>query len=172
MSTISRHSVQSNLNKQTQQRKALKGTVHDLHSQILFEISMMDWGQVMHYRWHIWHTLLPQGHFSHKWRWSPLFHLPGFQAVHDAIASLRNIGDTKAKLDKEELQRNIKQIQRNMVELKELWLACCYFFFFYIYAGLYNLRSRSMIQQNVGRWTIQSNKMYICFVDWKKTKRI
>lgn len=130
MSTISRHSVQSNLNKQTQQRKALKGTVHDLHSQILFEISMMDWGQVMHYRWHIWHTLLPQGHFSHKWRWSPLFHLPGFQAVHDAIASLRNIGDTKAKLDKGELQRNIKQIQRNMVELKELWLACCFFVFF------------------------------------------
>ncbi|XP_056094131.1 protein FAM81B [Rhinichthys klamathensis goyatoka] len=44
----------------------------------------------------------------------------GFQAVHDAIASLRHIGDTKAKLDKGELQRDIKQIQRNMVELKEL----------------------------------------------------
>ncbi|KAG1957020.1 protein FAM81A [Pimephales promelas] len=44
----------------------------------------------------------------------------GFQVVHDAIASLRHIGDTKAKLDKGELQRHIKQIQRNMVELKEL----------------------------------------------------
>ncbi|XP_048045144.1 protein FAM81B isoform X1 [Megalobrama amblycephala] len=44
----------------------------------------------------------------------------GFQAVHDAIASLRHIGDTKAKLDKGELQRDIRQIQRNMVGLKEL----------------------------------------------------
>ncbi|XP_050966496.1 protein FAM81B [Labeo rohita] len=43
----------------------------------------------------------------------------GFQAVHDAIASLRHIGDTKAKLDKGELQQNIRQIQRNMVGLKE-----------------------------------------------------
>uniref|UniRef100_A0A8C1ZBU1 Family with sequence similarity 81 member B n=1 Tax=Cyprinus carpio TaxID=7962 RepID=A0A8C1ZBU1_CYPCA len=43
----------------------------------------------------------------------------GFQAVHDAIASLRHIGDTKAKLDKGELQRDIRQIQRNMVGLKE-----------------------------------------------------
>ncbi|XP_067263692.1 protein FAM81B [Chanodichthys erythropterus] len=44
----------------------------------------------------------------------------GFRAVHDAIASLRHIGDTKAKLDKGELQRDIRQIQRNMVGLKEL----------------------------------------------------
>ncbi|KAK2911725.1 hypothetical protein Q8A67_003858 [Cirrhinus molitorella] len=43
----------------------------------------------------------------------------GFQAVHDAIASLRNIGDTKAKLDKGELQRDIRQIQRKVVGLKE-----------------------------------------------------
>ncbi|XP_018942423.1 protein FAM81B [Cyprinus carpio] len=43
----------------------------------------------------------------------------GFHAVHDAIASLRHIGNTKAKLDKGELQRDIRQIQRNMVALKE-----------------------------------------------------
>ncbi|XP_073689020.1 protein FAM81B-like, partial [Garra rufa] len=43
----------------------------------------------------------------------------GFQAIHDAIASLRHIGDTKAKLDKEQLQRDIRQIQRNLVGVKE-----------------------------------------------------
>ncbi|XP_016130825.1 protein FAM81B-like [Sinocyclocheilus grahami] len=43
----------------------------------------------------------------------------GFHAVHDAIASLRHIGNTKAKLDKGELQRDIRQIQRNMDGLKE-----------------------------------------------------
>ncbi|XP_051518729.1 protein FAM81B [Myxocyprinus asiaticus] len=44
----------------------------------------------------------------------------GFQAVHDAIASLRHIGDAKAKLDKVELQRDIRQIQKNAVGLKKL----------------------------------------------------
>ncbi|XP_043087506.1 protein FAM81B-like, partial [Puntigrus tetrazona] len=43
----------------------------------------------------------------------------GFHAVHDAISSLRHIGNTKAKLDKEELQQDIRQIQRNMVGPKE-----------------------------------------------------
>ncbi|XP_056313011.1 protein FAM81B [Danio aesculapii] len=41
----------------------------------------------------------------------------GFQTVHDAIESLRHISDTKAKLDKEELQKDIRQIQRNMDKL-------------------------------------------------------
>lgn len=49
---------------------------------------------------------------------SPLY-LPGFHAVHDAIASLKHIGYTKAKLDKGELQRDMRQIQRSMVGLKE-----------------------------------------------------
>ncbi|XP_009300072.2 protein FAM81B isoform X1 [Danio rerio] len=41
----------------------------------------------------------------------------GFQTVHDAIESLRHISDTKAKLDKEELQRDIREMQRNMEKL-------------------------------------------------------
>ncbi|KAK2845716.1 hypothetical protein Q7C36_010570 [Tachysurus vachellii] len=39
----------------------------------------------------------------------------GFQSVHDAIASLKNIADTKAKLDKGELRKDIRQIRRMMV---------------------------------------------------------
>ncbi|XP_053509980.1 protein FAM81B [Ictalurus furcatus] len=39
----------------------------------------------------------------------------GFQLVHDAIASLRHIGDTKAKLDKGELKKDIRQIRRMVV---------------------------------------------------------
>ncbi|XP_047674038.1 protein FAM81B isoform X2 [Tachysurus fulvidraco] len=39
----------------------------------------------------------------------------GFQSVHDAIASLKNIADTKAKLDKGELKKDIRQIRRMMV---------------------------------------------------------
>ncbi|KAM9446485.1 protein FAM81B [Clarias gariepinus] len=39
----------------------------------------------------------------------------GFQSVHDAIASLRQISDTKAKLDKGELKKDIKQIRRMVV---------------------------------------------------------
>jgi len=66
--------------------------------------------------------------------------------VHDAIASLRHIGDTKAKLDKGELQRHIKQIQRNMVELKELWI----FFFTFMLEYITGVWSQSMIQMNVG----------------------
>lgn len=39
----------------------------------------------------------------------------GFQSVHDAIASLRQISDTKAKLDKGELKKDIRQIRRMVV---------------------------------------------------------
>ncbi|TSM86012.1 Protein FAM81B [Bagarius yarrelli] len=39
----------------------------------------------------------------------------GFQSVHDAIASLTLIGDTKAKLDKGELKKDIRQIRRMIV---------------------------------------------------------
>ncbi|KAK3539033.1 hypothetical protein QTP86_023488 [Hemibagrus guttatus] len=39
----------------------------------------------------------------------------GFQSVHDAITSLRDIADTKAKLDKGELKKDIRQIRRVMV---------------------------------------------------------
>ncbi|XP_055741992.1 protein FAM81B [Salvelinus fontinalis] len=44
----------------------------------------------------------------------------GFQSTHDAIDSLRQIGDTKARLDKEKLQKDIKQIRRKMVELRDV----------------------------------------------------
>uniref|UniRef100_A0A4W5PZL5 Family with sequence similarity 81 member B n=1 Tax=Hucho hucho TaxID=62062 RepID=A0A4W5PZL5_9TELE len=44
----------------------------------------------------------------------------GFQSIHDAIDSLRQIGDTKARLDKEKLQKDIKQICRKMVELRDV----------------------------------------------------
>ncbi|XP_014016342.1 protein FAM81B [Salmo salar] len=44
----------------------------------------------------------------------------GFQSIHDAIDSLRQIGDTKARLDKEKLQKDIKQIRRKMVELRDV----------------------------------------------------
>ncbi|XP_052334486.1 protein FAM81B isoform X2 [Oncorhynchus keta] len=44
----------------------------------------------------------------------------GFQSIHDAIGSLRQIGDTKARLDKEKLQKDIKQIRRKMVELRDV----------------------------------------------------
>ncbi|XP_046697638.1 protein FAM81B [Silurus meridionalis] len=43
----------------------------------------------------------------------------GFQSVHDAIASLRHISETKAKLDKGELKKDIRQIQRMMVGQSE-----------------------------------------------------
>ncbi|XP_066512555.1 protein FAM81B [Hoplias malabaricus] len=41
----------------------------------------------------------------------------GFQSAMDAIASLRDIADTKAKLDKGELKKDIRQIQRKMAAL-------------------------------------------------------
>ncbi|XP_029618024.1 protein FAM81B [Salmo trutta] len=44
----------------------------------------------------------------------------GFQSIHDAIDSLRQIGDTKARLDKEKLQKDIKEIRRKMVELRDV----------------------------------------------------
>ncbi|MBN3299989.1 FA81B protein, partial [Amia calva] len=44
----------------------------------------------------------------------------GFQSLHDAIDSLRQINDTKSRLDKEKLQKDIKQIRRKIVELKDI----------------------------------------------------
>lgn len=127
---FSKHSVQNtkstSINKQNKEFTFIVTSWLEMYctcSQILFETPVTDWRQVMHYRWNIL-TL-----FCHRvnaptafWRWSPLLYLPGFHAVHDAIASLRHIGNTKAKLDKGELQRDIRQIQRNMVALKEPWL--------------------------------------------------
>ncbi|XP_007243970.3 protein FAM81B [Astyanax mexicanus] len=43
----------------------------------------------------------------------------GFQEALDAIASLRDISDAKAKLDKGELKKDIRQIQRKMTTLPE-----------------------------------------------------
>ncbi|XP_036455087.1 protein FAM81B [Colossoma macropomum] len=43
----------------------------------------------------------------------------GFQSALDAIASLRHIGDAKAKLDKGELKKDIRQIRRKMAALPD-----------------------------------------------------
>ncbi|XP_063043696.1 protein FAM81B [Engraulis encrasicolus] len=43
----------------------------------------------------------------------------GFQSIHDSIDSLKHIGDAKAAMDKEMLQRDIKQIRRKMVGLSD-----------------------------------------------------
>ncbi|XP_026176878.1 protein FAM81B [Mastacembelus armatus] len=44
----------------------------------------------------------------------------GFQSVHDAIESLRQIGDIKSRLDKEKLQKDIKHICSKVAELSDL----------------------------------------------------
>ncbi|KAM6965417.1 protein FAM81B [Aplochiton taeniatus] len=44
----------------------------------------------------------------------------GFKSVHEAIDSLRQIGDTKAHLDKEKLQKDIRQIRRRMIGIRDL----------------------------------------------------
>ncbi|XP_061115377.1 protein FAM81B [Conger conger] len=43
----------------------------------------------------------------------------GFQSIHDAMGSLRQIGDTKARIDKEHLQKDIKKIRRKVVALQD-----------------------------------------------------
>ncbi|XP_036382712.1 protein FAM81B [Megalops cyprinoides] len=43
----------------------------------------------------------------------------GFQSIHDAIDSLRQINDTKAQIDKGQLQKDIRQIRRKIVGLKD-----------------------------------------------------
>ncbi|XP_017546442.2 protein FAM81B [Pygocentrus nattereri] len=43
----------------------------------------------------------------------------GFQSALDAIASLRHIADVKAKLDKGELKKDIRQIRRKMAALPD-----------------------------------------------------
>ncbi|XP_072521390.1 protein FAM81B [Salminus brasiliensis] len=43
----------------------------------------------------------------------------GFQEALDAIASLKDISDTKAKLDKGELKKDIRQIRRKMVAVPD-----------------------------------------------------
>ncbi|XP_046872337.1 protein FAM81B [Hypomesus transpacificus] len=43
----------------------------------------------------------------------------GFKSIHDAIESLRQIVDTKARLDKDKLQKDIKQIHRKVVQLRD-----------------------------------------------------
>ncbi|XP_062373247.1 protein FAM81B [Sardina pilchardus] len=44
----------------------------------------------------------------------------GFQSIHDSINSLKHIGSTKAELDKETLQRDLKQIRRKMAGLRDV----------------------------------------------------
>ncbi|KAM4616823.1 protein FAM81B [Polymixia lowei] len=44
----------------------------------------------------------------------------GFKSIHDAIESLRQIGDTKSRLDKDKLQKDIRHIRRKMAELGDL----------------------------------------------------
>ncbi|XP_030620533.1 protein FAM81B [Chanos chanos] len=44
----------------------------------------------------------------------------GFQAIHDAIESLRRIGDCKARLEKGELQKDIRQMRRKIVQMQEI----------------------------------------------------
>ena len=55
----------------------------------------------------------------------PLYTLPlfwtGFLSVHDAIESLRQIGDIKSCLDKEKLQKDIRLICSKVAELNESW---------------------------------------------------
>lgn len=45
----------------------------------------------------------------------------GFLSVHDAIESLRQIGDIKSRLDKEKLQKDIGHICSKVAELNDLW---------------------------------------------------
>ncbi|XP_069043634.1 protein FAM81B [Lepisosteus oculatus] len=44
----------------------------------------------------------------------------GFQSIHDALSSLKEINETKSRLDKEKLRKDIKQIQRKIVQLKDV----------------------------------------------------
>ncbi|XP_076854207.1 protein FAM81B [Brachyhypopomus gauderio] len=44
----------------------------------------------------------------------------GFQSVHDAIASLRHIGEAQAKLHKGELMKDIGRIQQNLLGLPDV----------------------------------------------------
>ncbi|MGH0181093.1 UNVERIFIED_CONTAM: hypothetical protein FKN15_006295 [Acipenser sinensis] len=44
----------------------------------------------------------------------------GFQSIHDAISSLRQINETNNRMQKEKVQKDIKQIRRKMVELKDV----------------------------------------------------
>ncbi|KAI3372464.1 hypothetical protein L3Q82_022953 [Scortum barcoo] len=44
----------------------------------------------------------------------------GFLSVHDAIESLRQIGDIKSRLDKEKLQKDIRHICSKVAELSDL----------------------------------------------------
>ncbi|XP_071338741.1 protein FAM81B isoform X2 [Trachinotus anak] len=44
----------------------------------------------------------------------------GFLSVHDAIASLRQIGDIKSRLEKEKLQKDIRHICSKVAELNDL----------------------------------------------------
>ncbi|XP_028815476.1 protein FAM81B isoform X2 [Denticeps clupeoides] len=43
----------------------------------------------------------------------------GFQVVHDAIESLKQIGDAQATMDRERLQRDLRQIHKKMVALED-----------------------------------------------------
>ncbi|XP_064152618.1 protein FAM81B [Anguilla rostrata] len=43
----------------------------------------------------------------------------GFQSIRDAVGSLRQIGDTQARIDKEQLQKDLKRIRRKMVALQD-----------------------------------------------------
>ncbi|XP_041101370.1 protein FAM81B-like isoform X1 [Polyodon spathula] len=44
----------------------------------------------------------------------------GFESIHDAISSLRQINETNNRMHKEKVQKDIKQIRRKMVQLKDV----------------------------------------------------
>ncbi|MBN3285567.1 FA81B protein, partial [Polyodon spathula] len=44
----------------------------------------------------------------------------GFESIHDAISSLRQINETNNRMHKEKVQKDIKQIRRKLVQLKDV----------------------------------------------------
>lgn len=46
--------------------------------------------------------------------------LPGFKSIHDSLSSLQQIQKTKMDLEKYKVQKDLKKLQRKIVELQEL----------------------------------------------------
>ncbi|XP_004625489.1 LOW QUALITY PROTEIN: protein FAM81B [Octodon degus] len=74
---------------------------------------------------HIEHKLSKKMNHMEKQLWSELEKMQteyqsGFQSVHDSLNSLRQIQKTKMDLEKYKVQKDIKKLQRKIVELQEV----------------------------------------------------
>lgn len=46
--------------------------------------------------------------------------LTGFESIHDSLSSLQQIQKTKMDLEKYKVQKDLKKLQRKIVELQEV----------------------------------------------------